>query len=52
MVAMAEVKSVMPQAHAKASHGLADAHRSDYRPDEHTNPDYDAPRGGGTLTSP
>jgi molybdopterin-containing oxidoreductase family membrane subunit len=52
MVAMAEVKSVMPQAHAHGSHGLADAHRSDYRPDEHTNPDYDAPRGGGTLTSP
>ena len=44
MVAMAEVKTVMPQAHA---HGHGDPHdrgQADYRPDEHLNPDRDAPR--------
>ena len=44
-VAMAEVKTVMPQAHAHAHalHGV-DAQRTDYRPDEHHDPDRDAPR--------
>jgi molybdopterin-containing oxidoreductase family membrane subunit len=43
VVAMAEVKTVMPQAHV---HGgdQHDAHRADYRPDEHHNPDLGAPR--------
>jgi molybdopterin-containing oxidoreductase family membrane subunit len=45
-VAMAEVKTVMPQAHAHGPHGGPDAHRTDYRPDEHLNPDHDAPRLG------
>jgi hypothetical protein len=43
MVAMAEVKTVMPQSHAHRPHG-PDAHRTDYRPDEHHDPDADAPR--------
>ena len=44
-VAMAEVKTMLPQAHAHG-HDLhsEDAHRSDYRPDEHHNPDTNAPR--------
>jgi molybdopterin-containing oxidoreductase family membrane subunit len=42
-VALAEVKTVMPQAHAHGPHG-PDSHSSDYRPDEHHNPDRDAPR--------
>jgi Ni/Fe-hydrogenase subunit HybB-like protein len=42
-VAMAEVKTVMPQAHAHGGQG-PDAHRADYRPDEHHDPDRDAPR--------
>jgi len=45
MVAMAEVKTIMPQAHAHG-HGEDehDSHAADYRPDEHSNPDYEAPR--------
>ncbi|MDP9173040.1 MAG: polysulfide reductase NrfD [Planctomycetota bacterium] len=43
VVAMAEVKTVMPQAHIHGGHG-PDEHRADYRPDEHHNPDKDAPR--------
>jgi hypothetical protein len=38
---MAEVKSIMPQAHAHpAEHDelSGDEHRTDYRPDEHTHP--------------
>jgi molybdopterin-containing oxidoreductase family membrane subunit len=44
-VAMAEVKTMLPAAHAHA-HALhsADAQRTDYRPDEHLDPDRDAPR--------
>ena len=42
-VAMAEVKTVMPQAHAHGGHAQ-DSHRADYRPDEHQDPDHDAPR--------
>jgi molybdopterin-containing oxidoreductase family membrane subunit len=44
-VAMAEVKTMLPQAHEHA-HALhtADARRTDYRPDEHHDPDRDAPR--------
>jgi hypothetical protein len=44
-VAMAEVKTMLPAAHAHAHelHG-PDAQRTDYRPDEHMDPDQDAPR--------
>jgi molybdopterin-containing oxidoreductase family membrane subunit len=42
-VAMAEVKTLMPQAHAHHPSG-PDARRADYRPDEHHDPDLDAPR--------
>ncbi len=42
LCAMAEVKSVMPQAHAHG--GGHDSHQADYRPDEHHDPDYSAPR--------
>ena len=44
-VAIAEIKTVMPQAHAHAHelHG-EDAKRTDYRPDEQHDPDRDAPR--------
>jgi molybdopterin-containing oxidoreductase family membrane subunit len=42
-VAMAEVKTVMPQAHSHGGHG-PDERRADYRPDEHHDPDRDAPR--------
>jgi molybdopterin-containing oxidoreductase family membrane subunit len=52
MIAMAEVKTVMPQAHAHGDHGTPDTHRSDYRPDEHHRPDKTAPRGGGAVTAP
>ena len=46
---MAEIKSIMPQAHAHAHEmthegAVADAGRSDYGPDEHHDPDYEAPR--------
>jgi Ni/Fe-hydrogenase subunit HybB-like protein len=43
MVAMAEVKTVMPQAHGHGGHP-GDARKADYRPDEHHDPDHDAPR--------
>jgi len=43
-VAMAEVKTVLPQAHAHGGHLGPDAKRTDYRPDEHSDPDLDAPR--------
>jgi len=43
VVAMAEVKTVMPQAHAHVR-GRPDIHRADYGPDEHHSPDYEAPR--------
>jgi len=44
-VAIAEIKTVMPQAHAHAHELLGeDAKRTDYRPDEHHDPDRDAPR--------
>jgi Ni/Fe-hydrogenase subunit HybB-like protein len=45
-VAMAEVKTIMPQAHAHGhDHDLgSDVHKTDYRPDEHHDPDKDAPR--------
>jgi molybdopterin-containing oxidoreductase family membrane subunit len=44
-VAIAEVKTMLPQAH-EHSHALhsVDARRTDYRPDEHHDPDRDAPR--------
>ena len=42
-VAMAEVKTMLPEAHAHGGHD-PDSHRTDYRPDEHHNPDKDAPR--------
>jgi molybdopterin-containing oxidoreductase family membrane subunit len=45
-VAMAEVKTVMPQAHAHGGGHTEDERRADYRPDEHLNPDHDAPRFG------
>ena len=35
VVAMAEVKSIMPQAHAHGPDATADSRRSDYWPDEH-----------------
>jgi hypothetical protein len=40
---MAEVKTMLPEAHAHGGHD-PDSHRTDYRPDEHHNPDKDAPR--------
>jgi molybdopterin-containing oxidoreductase family membrane subunit len=45
VVAMAEVKTVMPQAHThpRDEHDH-DAKRTDYRPDERFDPDYTAPR--------
>jgi len=45
VVAMAEVKTVMPQAHVHSHEkGDEDSKRTDYRPDERHNPDYGAPR--------
>ncbi|MDB5173299.1 MAG: Polysulfide reductase, NrfD, partial [Phycisphaerales bacterium] len=38
VVAMAEVKSVMPQAHAHGNGEHADHHKSDFQPDEHHRP--------------
>jgi len=43
VVAMAEVKTVMPQAHPHGGR-TEDERRTDYRPDEHHDPDRDAPR--------
>jgi len=52
MVAMAEVKSTMPQAHSHDPDAHPDTQRSDYRPDDHHDPDYAAPRGGGAVSAP
>ncbi|HWE96756.1 MAG TPA: NrfD/PsrC family molybdoenzyme membrane anchor subunit [Tepidisphaeraceae bacterium] len=38
VVAMAEVKSVMPQAHAHGNGEHGDTHKSDFQPDEHHRP--------------
>jgi molybdopterin-containing oxidoreductase family membrane subunit len=46
VVAMAEVKSVMPQAHAHPEEHdelSGDEMRTDYRPDEHQRPKHEAP---------
>jgi len=43
VVAMAEVKSIMPQAHIHPEHHderSGDEHRSDYGPDEHHRPKH------------
>jgi molybdopterin-containing oxidoreductase family membrane subunit len=42
-IATAEVKTVLPAAHAHGAHG-PDSQRADYRPDEHHDPDKSAPR--------
>jgi len=42
VVAMAEVKSIMPEAHIHGDHDeySGDEHRSDYGPDEHHRPKH------------